>query len=110
MYCIKPPESLKSPLLSKNFAKTIIIALQGVQATVFVIGGSTKKSESVTVSISSIFFPLAVLGLLRLCAALWLTDDFVYDQFNEFGSDFEDGKKFLLRVRVFRFKSCQIHD
>jgi len=32
------------------------------------------------IALDTIFFPLAVLGLLRLCAAPWLTDNWFYDQ------------------------------
>ncbi|OWP06930.1 hypothetical protein B2J93_9528 [Marssonina coronariae] len=78
-YCIKPPECTRSPILSKSFAKTVIVTVQGVQAAYALIGGLSGSSDLATsVSISSIFFPLAVIGLLRLFAAPWLTDDFVY--------------------------------
>ncbi|KAK2630056.1 hypothetical protein QTJ16_000876 [Diplocarpon rosae] len=78
-YCIKPPGCTRSPILSKSFAKTVIVTLQGVQAAYALVGGLSGSSDLATsVSISSIFFPLAVIGLLRLFAAPWLTDDFVY--------------------------------
>ncbi|CZR52218.1 uncharacterized protein PAC_02095 [Phialocephala subalpina] len=78
-YCIKPPDSTRIGILSKSFFKTIIVTIQGVQAAILLVGGFTSRNPFTTsLSISSIFFPLAVLGLLRLCAAPWLTDDFIY--------------------------------
>jgi hypothetical protein len=35
-------------------------------------------SYGFTINISSIFYPLAVFGLLRIFAAMWLTDDYLY--------------------------------
>ncbi|KAF8862231.1 hypothetical protein BDZ45DRAFT_686980 [Acephala macrosclerotiorum] len=83
-YCIKPPDSTRIGLLSKSFFKTVIVTIQGVQAAILLVGGFTSATSfTTTLSISSIFFPLAIFGLLRLCAAPWLTDDYIYIEYEQ---------------------------
>jgi hypothetical protein len=83
-YCIKPPDSSRTPFLSKSFAKTAIVTIQGIQAIFVLVGGlDGYDSENFQWSITTIFFPLAFMGLLRMWAALWLTDDFVYAEDEE---------------------------
>jgi hypothetical protein len=58
---------------------TLIVTIQGVMALKNLIDGvSASSSYGATLSISSIFYPLAFFGLLRLFAAMWLTDDYLY--------------------------------
>jgi hypothetical protein len=79
LYCLKFPDNSRATIFSKNFVKTVVITIQGVQAIIFLIEGFTTPSVFLTnIAIDTIFFPLAVLGLLRLCAALWLTEDYLY--------------------------------
>lgn len=83
-YCIKPPEATRTLLLSKSSFKTLIVTLEGLQSISTLIGSFNGQLEMAkTLSIGSIFFPLSVLGLLRLCAAPWLTDEFVYEEYDE---------------------------
>ncbi|KAL2063451.1 hypothetical protein VTL71DRAFT_5256 [Oculimacula yallundae] len=83
-YCIKPPESSRTLLVSQSSIKTLIVTLQGVQAISTLTGNlNGQLNMAKTLSVSSIFFPLSILGLLRLCAAPWLTDEFVYAEYDE---------------------------
>jgi hypothetical protein len=78
-YCLKFPDNSRATIFSKSFVKTVVITIQGVQAFIFLIGGFTANSVFVSnIAIDTIFFPLAVLGLFRLCAAPWLTEDYFY--------------------------------
>ena len=74
------PEKPRVKLLSKSSFKSIIVTAQGVQAIWLLVGNfvNAKANESFTLSIDSLFLPLAALGLIRLCAALWLLEDFTY--------------------------------
>lgn len=80
-YCTHLPA--KFPLISREMAKTVIITLQGLQAGMTLMVGlrTTRASNSFVhwVGVDTVFFPLAVLGLLRLSCAFWLTDDFSYN-------------------------------
>jgi hypothetical protein len=61
--------------------KTVITTLQGVSALYVLVGtvsGAALPGTTVGFGVDTIFFPLAILGLVRLCAATWLTEDFVY--------------------------------
>ena len=77
-YCTKLPDSSRATLLSGSSIKTLIITLQGAQALYTLVEGLKNGIYGSTVAIDSIFFPLAVFGLVRLSAALWLTDDYHY--------------------------------
>ncbi|KAE8441806.1 hypothetical protein EG329_004259 [Mollisiaceae sp. DMI_Dod_QoI] len=77
-YCLKLPDHTRASLFSKSFVKTAIITVQGVQAIYVLVEGFTHNSFQIAVD--TLFFPLAVLGLLRLCAALWLTEDYFYTE------------------------------
>ncbi|PMD31304.1 hypothetical protein L207DRAFT_519558 [Hyaloscypha variabilis F] len=76
-FCIQPPSNNRNDLLSGSTVVTVIVALQGVQALYSLISGRASF-YSEQIAFSTIFYPLAILGLLRLPAALWLTNDFIY--------------------------------
>lgn len=78
--CIRAPKHHHIDPLSGSTIVTIIVTLQGVQAIYSIIYGSVSPtaSYSASVAISTIFYPLASLSLLRLPAALWLTNDYAY--------------------------------
>jgi hypothetical protein len=82
-YCIKLPSTSRATLLSSSSVKTLIVTLQGAQAIYTLIRGLKTGTYAYTISIDSIFFPLAVFGLLRLSAALWLTDDYHYAELED---------------------------
>lgn len=60
------------PLLSMSTFKTLLVALQGAQALYLSIGA--QFGASYPLSLATIFFPISILGLLRLPAAPWLLD------------------------------------
>jgi hypothetical protein len=67
-------------ILSASTFKTIVVTLQGIQA-IYVIASSVSGSYGhfgEYLALDTIFFPLAVFGLLRLPAALWLSDETLY--------------------------------
>jgi hypothetical protein len=78
-FCTQLPPTRHIELFSASSATTIVVTLQGLQAiyepTIGVLGG---RDYSLTIALDSIFVPLAVLSLLRLPAALWLTDDYAF--------------------------------
>lgn len=74
-FLIRKPQTTRIDIFSFSALKTVVITFQGLQALLattsrFFGGGNFRD----TISIATIFFPLAMLGLLRLPAALWLAD------------------------------------
>ncbi|KAJ5023552.1 hypothetical protein J3E72DRAFT_8050 [Bipolaris maydis] len=85
-YCLRYPETTHARPFSLTSLKTVITTLQGVSALMTLIGaisGSTMLVGRVGFGVDTIFFPLAILGLLRLCAAPWLTADYVYQDYGQ---------------------------
>lgn len=83
-YCTHLPETTRVDFLSWDMAKTLIITLQGVQA-IYDLGGNASPGGPVRVfpTLDVIFSLLAILGLYRLFAALWLTNHFAYAPHNK---------------------------
>lgn len=81
-FCIYLPETTRVELLSWDMAKTVIITLQGLQAIYF-LGTNPSSIGSIRASVDMVFVPLAVLGLYRLSAAFWLTNQFVFAPRNQ---------------------------
>jgi hypothetical protein len=77
IHCIRSSTHTRVQFLSTTTAKTMITTLQGVAALSTLIGVMTDRIFPGW-ALDSIFFPFAILGLLRLCAATWLTEDFAY--------------------------------
>ncbi|KAH6677351.1 hypothetical protein B0J14DRAFT_340603 [Halenospora varia] len=75
---LREPEGTRIGLGSVSAITTLIVTLQGVQALHDLVTGM-DGGYAVTISISTIYFPLAIFGLLRLPAALWITNDFIYN-------------------------------
>jgi hypothetical protein len=85
-FCVSLPDGKHVTLISESTLKTVIVTLQGADALYFLLKGYLSPSSDNyqdTVSIGSIFFPLAIFGLLRLIACFWLTEDFVYTDCEE---------------------------
>ena len=82
-YCAHLPEHARATLLSREMIKAAIVLLQGAQALVMTLRGlgTTHASDSFVhwMAVDSIFYPLSIMGLLRLCCSFWLTDDFAYN-------------------------------
>jgi hypothetical protein len=79
LYCLKFPDKPRTTIFSKSFVKTAVVTIQGVQAIIVLVRGVvTNNIFMLNIAIDKIFFPLAILGLLRLFAAPWLTEDYFY--------------------------------
>ncbi|ORY64972.1 uncharacterized protein BCR38DRAFT_342363 [Pseudomassariella vexata] len=77
-FCTRLPENFS--IFSTEAIKTLIITLQGTQAVYALFGAvAGRLNPGGNIGLDQVFFPLAVLGLLRLCAAAWLTDDYMYE-------------------------------
>jgi hypothetical protein len=83
-YLVQFPQKTHVQIFSVTMLKTIIVSLQGVSAMYSIIGGLADGPGGDSqvglsgVALDILFIPLACLGLLRLCAAAWLAEDFVY--------------------------------
>jgi len=81
-YCVSLPRSKHATLISGSTAKTLIVTLQGANSLYYLLWSNfetTNASNFVsTTSVGSLFSPLAIIGLLRLVACFWLTEDFAY--------------------------------
>ena len=80
LYCIALPEKARLSPLSWSAIETAIVTIQGVQAVVIIAGSVYARWDVLNsgFSIDTAFLPVSILGLLRLYAAFWLTDDFLY--------------------------------
>jgi hypothetical protein len=79
-YSLRLPSHHRVRTFSGSALTTVIITVQGVMAIKTLIDGLTGSgvTYSQTINVGSIFYPLAVFGLLRISAAMWLTDDYLY--------------------------------
>jgi hypothetical protein len=77
-YCIRLPPQARIDLLSGSTLQTILVALQGLQSLYTPTRGAAHYGESI--SLATIFLPVAIFGLFRLPAALWLSSDFAYGE------------------------------
>ncbi|CZR67769.1 uncharacterized protein PAC_17668 [Phialocephala subalpina] len=87
-FLVRAPNHHHIEPASMSTITTIIVTLQGAQALYSLIAGQ-GGSYAFTVAISTIFYPLATLGLLRLPAALWLTNDYAYRNVEDWDSSVE---------------------
>ncbi|CAG8980512.1 hypothetical protein HYALB_00013744 [Hymenoscyphus albidus] len=70
--CVRVAETPRMTLMSRSCAETLVVMLQGVQSLVELNSGF---SGGWMPSLATLFYPLAVLGLLRLPAAYWISDE-----------------------------------
>ncbi|CAJ2502542.1 Uu.00g099360.m01.CDS01 [Anthostomella pinea] len=71
------PEHTRVEIFSKESLLTVIITLQGTSAVYSIAGGLSGATYfNSSFGLDAVFFPVAVFGLLRLCAAFWLTEDY----------------------------------
>ena len=75
----KVPEERHVPILSASSLVSLVLTLQGIQAT-FLIAAGVDPSSSYRIGqgLAYVFLPLGCLGLIRLTAALWLSSDYGY--------------------------------
>jgi hypothetical protein len=75
----KIPEKNHVPLLSASSVVSLVLTLQGVQATILIVAGlDPSSSYRIGLGLPYVFLPLGCLGLIRLPAALWLSSDYGY--------------------------------
>jgi hypothetical protein len=68
-------------LISASTIKTIVITIQGLQAQYLVMQAIFGRG-SWHIALDSLFYPLAILGLVRLPAAFWLVDEKTYHNYD----------------------------
>ncbi|KAH8882997.1 hypothetical protein GQ53DRAFT_664608 [Thozetella sp. PMI_491] len=91
MFALRFPQTGHSPLFSADTAKTVVTTLQGLQTLAMFYGPIVDKTEKPpSFALGSLFSGVALWGLIRLLAARWLTDDFVYRTSNEAPRPSED--------------------
>jgi hypothetical protein len=74
----KMPEKKHVPLLSASTVVTGVLTLQGVQSLFLIISALILSMPSFGYGLSTIFLPLGCLGIIRLPAAFWLSNDYGY--------------------------------
>jgi hypothetical protein len=78
-YCIRLPPRSHAELLSKSFVNAVIATLQGVQALYELL---LVENFNNNMNLATVFLPLALIGLIRLPSALWITDGFAYNHYD----------------------------
>lgn len=75
-FLIRQPGSTHVHAFSGSSMKTVIVLLQAVQAVHLLLGSMVLGNHSFayTTALDNLFFPLAVIGLMRIPAACWLDD------------------------------------
>lgn len=87
-FCARLPEDKRVSIFSGEMVKTIVVTLQGCQVVFLTTGIFQVYNLDGGLSFASrmgldfIFFPVALLGLMRVFACLWLTKDFSYSHFS----------------------------
>jgi hypothetical protein len=77
-YLSTPPQSSHVKIASGSTLATIALTLQGVQAIFFMVGNAVTKTIGFAEGLPGTFVPLGLLGLLRLPAASWVSNDWGY--------------------------------
>jgi hypothetical protein len=77
-YLTSPPESSHVKFLSGSTLATIVLALQGVQAVFFLVGNVVSTFIGFPDGLPTTFLPIGLLGLLRLPAAAWVSNEWGY--------------------------------
>ncbi|TGO85675.1 hypothetical protein BPOR_0374g00090 [Botrytis porri] len=77
-FCTRIPSSPHAVWVSKTSAETVATVLQGLQAAWQLVGGLDGGGYSNTISLGTVFAPPAICGLIRLPAAIWISDDYSY--------------------------------
>jgi len=102
-YLTTPPESSYVNLVSGSTLATVVLTLQGVQAVFFLVGGAVSDLIGFPDGLATTFLPIGLLGLLRLPAAAWVSNEWGYTflkEKNERGNEvrLRDEKEFRYRV------------
>lgn len=97
-FCVRSPSHSRTEILSTDTLKTVIATLQGIQAiTVMVRGilgvnGIGNRTFVGVIALDNIFYPLASLGILRLFAAMWLTQEYSFAECRATGTGLTEGE------------------
>jgi hypothetical protein len=81
-FCTRIPSLRRISFTSISAATTLIVTIQGVQSVYSPIAGFVDGDYAFSLAFPSVFNAIAFLGLMRLPAALWLTDDYSYMDIN----------------------------
>jgi hypothetical protein len=82
-FCTRVPSLRRISFVSVSMATTVIVTVQGIQSVYSPIQGYFDGNYAFGLSFDSIFYSLAFLGLMRIPAAFWLTEDFSYADINQ---------------------------
>ncbi|KAF5018606.1 hypothetical protein F66182_9398 [Fusarium sp. NRRL 66182] len=82
-YCVHPPEHTWVSIFSREMLKTVIVTAQGVQTIILLSAAfDSQRHDAFTqwLAVDTVFFPLALIGLLRIVCGFWMNDDFSYSE------------------------------
>jgi len=85
----RTPRETHVKLLSASSLKTVVVALQGVQA-LYQFGPVYRSISTPFTILPLIFLPVAIFGLIRLPAAFWITDEFAFEDIRDERIQLED--------------------
>jgi hypothetical protein len=94
----RQPQQAYIGIVSGSCLATVVITFQGVQAITALVGTFVPSSSApFTNNLPDIFQPLALLGLLRLQSAFWLSNDYGYSRLDDDGGRYtrEDRRPLL---------------
>ncbi|CAG8952435.1 hypothetical protein HYFRA_00001182 [Hymenoscyphus fraxineus] len=96
--CTRVAHKPRMKFMSRTAAETLVVAIQGVQSVIELTGGGVGGWQ---ISLATIFYPLAFLGLLRLPAAYWISDEATYAEYHsQIGKFLSDSGGYeLYRIR-----------
>ena len=86
VFCTRIPSLRRISFTSISAATTLIVTIQGVQSVYSPMAGFFDGDYAFSLAFNSIFYAIAFLGLMRLPAAFWLTDDYSYMDINRMQS------------------------
>ena len=82
-YLTSPPEASHVKIISGSTLATVLLVLQGVQALLYMISylstSSAPKLLPFPDGLPYLFVPIGLLGLVRLPAAAWVSNEWGYD-------------------------------
>jgi len=103
-YITTPPESSYVKVVSGSTLATVVLTLQGVQAVIFLVGSAVSDLIGFPEGLPTTFLPIGLLGLLRLPAAAWVSNEWGYTFPKEGKNECRDGVRLRdwkeLRYRV----------
>jgi hypothetical protein len=89
--CTRLPSGSRIPLMSASAMKTLLVTMQGIQAMYGLLKGLKLGGYALKVALPNIFLPLALAGLYRLPASLWLTEEYGYATIDSKDATIESG-------------------